>query len=846
MLLHPQSKSIVFPERELPSNFAFPLQRFVHEGQHMVAVPCRREVCAALNDAGLWPYGPIRLEYDWPAKVVPMEHQRITADYFTWHRKAFCYNQIGTGKAQEDSEPVLTPNGWRAIGDLRVGDSVIGSDGKPTIVTGVFPQGVVPIFKVIMRDGGWTRVTGDHLWTVNTAQRRFAGSKPKVMTTAEILAEMARRPTVTYFTPVVKPVEFAAKDLPIEPYLLGIILGDAWISPAGEVRLTTDEASVHGLLGRCVAHGSPGIVNKHLAGMRPAIRALGLAGCRSDEKFIPADYLRGSVQQRHDLLQGLLDTDGYADAYGVEFSSTSEALVDGVIDLAQSLGGIATKSSIRQGRYGDTLCKPYWRVYVKLPKEFAPFRLQRKLAKWTPPSKYPVVRGIKSITSDGEGAATCISVSAADHLYVTRHHIVTHNTLSALWAMDYLIKRGEINTVLVITTLSTMRGAWCSELDTHFPNVDYTILHAAKSVRMLRAHSDERVKVINHDGVKVICEDLHALVSKGKISLIIVDEGAEFSNASTDKYKALKWVCLASPKVKIWWMTGSPMPHAPTDLWAQNRIICPELVPNYFSHFRDKIMVRSGPYDWAPIKGWEAIAAASTKPVIRFKRDECIDLPPTTYTTVEVAMTPAQKKAYNEMRVKLTTEIATTRITAVNEAVKLGKLLQITCGAIYSEDSAVIPLDCAPKLNELVRLIREAGGVALVFVSFKSAIATISAKLTAERIRHAKVDGTVSRGVRDLTFDGFNKGLIDVIVAHPKTMAHGLTLVRSNVVIWYGPPQSYRIYEQANGRVTRPGQRRNTTIINLVCSLAERETYKRLNTKEELQGLLLTLLETPA
>lgn len=424
------------------------------------------------------------------------------------------------------------------------------------------------------------------------------------------------------------------------------------------------------------------------------------------------------------------------------------------------------------------------------------------------------------------------------------NEIGTGKTLSALWAMDYLMRCGEIKSALIITTLSTIRRAWGDELDKHLPHLDYTLLHAARATRLRRAWGSERVKIINHDGVKTIHEDLHALVERGEIGLIIVDEGAEFSNAGSDKYKALKWICGASKATRVWWLTGSPMPHSPTDIWAQGRVICPDLLPPFYSHWRDKVMRPKGPFTWVPRDGWLDIVSKSVAPVIRFRRAECVDLPPTTFSTVEVSMTREQQQAYDEMRVRLKTEIGTTKITAVNEAVKLGKLIQITCGAVYSQQSETARINCGSKVTELIRLIREANGVALVFVSFRSALDTIADALRAAKIRHARVDGSISSVVRDKVFQSFSDGLLDVIIAHPRTMAHGLTLTRSSVVIWFGPPQSYRIYEQANGRITRPGQRNATTIINLLCSDVEREVYARLNSKKELQGLLLDVLQT--
>lgn len=427
------------------------------------------------------------------------------------------------------------------------------------------------------------------------------------------------------------------------------------------------------------------------------------------------------------------------------------------------------------------------------------------------------------------------------------NEIGTGKTIATLWAADYLLRCGEITSALVVTTLSTIRRAWGDEIKDSFSEMDCQILHGSKHKRLLRLQSTKaHMWVINHDGVLVIVDELYAAVRSGAIGLIIVDEGAEYSNAQTDKYKALKWLCNANPNTRVWWLTGSPMPHAPTDIWSQARVICPDRVPQYYSHWRDMTMYRKTEYKWAAKADWVTTVTRATAPVIRFKRADCFDLPPTTYTTRVVEMSKEQHVAYEEMRKKLITEIAGKKISAVNEGVMLSKLVQITCGAVYTSESDIATIGCAAKLAELDRVIQEAGGVAVVFVSFRSAIDLVLAHLRSKRRRADKIDGGVSSVNRDGIISGFQSGLIDNIVAHPRTMAHGLTLVRSSIVVWFGPPQSYRIYEQANGRITRPGQTQQTTIIHIVCSEAEQRIYARLQENQELQGLLLTLLETKA
>jgi len=328
-------------------------------------------------------------------------YQTKAIEHIKTHPRSMLWLDLGLGKASGNNEPVLTPTGWTPMGELRVGDQVIGSNGQPTDVLGVFPQGEVEIVKVTFTDGSWTRVTWDHLWYVETSNQRKRKQVGHVMTTSQLVEQGLYykgdhiEGTPKWYIPMVEPVTYKPlkKPLPIDPYLLGVILGDAYILPSGEVRVTSDEEILDQFFGNSRPHPSEGIVEKTIPGLRPIMRHLELNGKRSWEKHIPKNFLRGSVQERLSLLQGLLDTEGSPiDKGGVEFSSTSEYLTDGVVELVQSLGGIAKKKGSRVTQYQNGEGRHSWRVNVKLPGEFTPFRLQRKLDKWTRSTKHQPVR----------------------------------------------------------------------------------------------------------------------------------------------------------------------------------------------------------------------------------------------------------------------------------------------------------------------------------------------------------------------------------------------------------------------------------------------------------------------
>ena len=345
------------------------------------------------------------------------------------------------GKAQPLSEPVLTPDGWTPIGDLNVGDMVIGSNGLPTPVVYVVPQEGTEVWAVTFADGSTVRCSPDHLWTVGS----WVGSDwtEQVLTTAQIAEqglfhrEHARKWAVPLVAPIVRPTV----PLAIEPYALGVLLGDAHIADTGYVQLSTDTAIIDAL--GIDGYRRPGRGCEILGSSEWAFRlqALGLADKRSAEKFVPIEYLTASVEQRRALLAGLLDTDGTVPgAAGTsEFDSTSEALADAVVDLVRGLGGFASKGKPLFKHYtynGEKKHSKHASWHVRIRTEWNPFRLARKAERWSEPdSRRPVRRFIDSIERVEDEETRCIRIDTPDNLYVTKDYVLTHNSsvLDAIW-----------------------------------------------------------------------------------------------------------------------------------------------------------------------------------------------------------------------------------------------------------------------------------------------------------------------------------------------------------------------------------------------------------------------------
>ena len=414
----------------------------------------------------------------------------------------------------------------------------------------------------------------------------------------------------------------------------------------------------------------------------------------------------------------------------------------------------------------------------------------------------------------------------------------TGKSLASLWAYDYLRSIGQLNKALVISPLSTLERTWADEIFQHFPHLECAVLHGSRDKRIKLLNTDVDVYIINHDGVQIIEPYLK---ERPDINLGIVDEIAQAArNAGTDRWKAINKVINKHPQRRACWgMTGTPTPNAPTDAWAQCRLIVPEKVPPYFNRFKGQVMKQLSQFTWIAKPEATEIVQNVMQPSVRFTRDECVDLPPLMYETRQVALTKEQEKAYKEMVARLRTQADEGEITAVNEAVKMAKLVQIACGVVYANDGSEVTIPSKPRLDETREIVRAAEGKVIVFVPFVSSVNMVAEELSKDFTVEV-IHGGVKKSERDRIFAAFQKGRdLKVLVAQPAAMSHGLTLTAASTIVWYSCVTSNETFEQANGRINRPGQKMNNFIIMLEGTPVEKRIYTRLRNKQKMQGALL-------
>ena len=419
------------------------------------------------------------------------------------------------------------------------------------------------------------------------------------------------------------------------------------------------------------------------------------------------------------------------------------------------------------------------------------------------------------------------------------NEIGTGKSISALWAADFLMSQGLVKKCLIISPLSTLERVWGDAIFTELTHRQAVTLHGAAARRMKLLNTDVDFYIINHDGFPIIADEC-----LNKFDLVIVDEAAVLRNPSTKRFKIFRKWLASNPHVRLWLMTGTPTPNEPTDAWALAKLVDSPHCPMGYTAFREQVMMKVGQWRFLPRPESAEIVKHILQPSVRYTRDECFDLPDTVYQTRKVPLTKEQETHYKQMIRHFTTELGKEgTITAANEAVKLQKLIQICCGVAYGDDGQHIQLDCSPRVQVLEELIDEVGGKVIIFVPLTGTLRMLEQEL-GKKFSVGVVNGEVSSTKRNAIFHSFqNEDDPRLLIAHPATMAHGLTLTAASSIVWYGPITSNEQYVQANGRIERIGKRSVSNVIHIESTDLEHRMYQRLENKQKLQGLLLDMIQ---
>ena len=399
-------------------------------------------------------------------------------------------------------------------------------------------------------------------------------------------------------------------------------------------------------------------------------------------------------------------------------------------------------------------------------------------------------------------------------------------TLSALWAADYLMRIGHVRRVLIVCPVSIMHAAWMGDFNQSIIHRSAVVAHHSDAKRRVAAvHGDYEFVIVNYDGVQIIG---HAVRSDKRFDLIIVDEASAYSNASTQRWKALH--SLLTPHTMLWLMTATPAAQSPEQAYGLAKLVNPSAVPAYKGAWKDKVMNKVTQFKWVPKPNAKELVHAVLQPAIRFSKAQCLDLPPVIVQTREVEMSPQQAKYYKLMKEQMVATAAGEKITAVNKGVMVGKLLQVSAGSVRTDNGDVIEFDATPRLNVLLEVLQETRNKFLIFTLFTASIVRLNEFLNKHGYAVDVIDGHVPMTKRGDIINRFQHTdeLVGLII-QPKAAAHGLTLTRADNVIFFGPLDSVELYIQAIARADRKGQLADkVTVTHIQNSPIEKAAFQRL------------------
>lgn len=732
-------------------------------------------------------------KFDKPGRPV-MTHQKVAIETLIPNDRFILADDMGLGKGLTVNTLIYTPYGRKKIGDINVGDKVIGSDGLSHNVIGVFPQGLRDTYKITFNDGMSIVTDENHLWSVysksngTNSKSRSDNRKtvnPIILSTKQLLNENEKitingkrnntnkkYDIKTFYKqpdgcskwqiPIVKPIIFNNDDkLPIDPYLLGLSLGDG-----------------------------------------QSLKELKLDNTHSDNKFIPEIYKYSSIENRLSILQGLMDTDGYCnqkgrkdgDFTGTEYCTISEKLCDDLIDIVHSLGGIARKSS-RIPKYtykGEKLeGRRAYRVNIKLQSGMNPFRLKRKSDLYHEPQKYKVGRYIKNIEYNGIKETVCISVDSPDKLYVAEHGIVTHNTTSAIiaalesGAKKVLIVcpaslkinwKREIEMYTNRRTLIVEGGKWGSTFD--FVIINYDIIKNYHSL------PDEKTGLQD------------SLILREHFDIAIVDEAHYINNTGAMRTQLMNDILDTIPKV--WLLTGTPMTSRPINYYNLLKIVRSPLTLNWQGYV--KRYCKGFQFKANGRKIWKTDGAANLGElgertrhlVLRRLKTDVLDLPEKIITPEFLELDNMLYQHEMEEFVKISKD------DRKKESISITLSRLMTARKIIAREK--VPYTC-----ELIDKFLELDKKVIVFTNFTDTLEMIKEKYSKHCV---VVDGRTPKLKRQEAVDRFQQDpKVKVFIGNIIAAGVGLTLTAAEGVIMNDLSFVPSHHSQAEDRANRIGQK---------------------------------------
>lgn len=452
----------------------------------------------------------------------------------------------------------------------------------------------------------------------------------------------------------------------------------------------------------------------------------------------------------------------------------------------------------------------------------------------------------------------------------------TGKTASAVLAAKFLQDNRLATAVLVIATVSNLRGVWEKEIGGMYPGAKVIVLHDKDpEARRQLLEEDADFYVVNYNGIKILRDALSQAVECGKISICIVDELTHYANARTQLWEAADWLINGTryetipgatrrnpdgteAKLKdrrrglqksrsidwCWGLTGTP--GGPDMVYGQVRLIKPENMPRMYTGWRDDTMVKYG-FKWLPREGYLDKIYRAMQPCIRYDKKDIMDLPPVVLSGRDCELSPIQRKAYTQIKRDMMAMIGDTTVKAVSKSALISKLLQISAGVVISETGNVA-LDMKPRMDELENIIATATQKVVIFCAFTAVIDRLNEELVARGHKVGIVDGRVTGKARDTVFFGFqDSDTYDILLCHPKTTAFGVELAAADTMIFFGPPMSGEfVYQQAIERMSSLKQKAaSCQLIHLSSTMEERKLFQSIKDGVDINEAINDMFTIP-
>lgn len=425
-------------------------------------------------------------------------------------------------------------------------------------------------------------------------------------------------------------------------------------------------------------------------------------------------------------------------------------------------------------------------------------------------------------------------------------------TLSALWAADYLVRYGFARRVLVVTLKSIMRPAWSGDASEHLPWLPHMVVYSSDAkARRQKAMNAATIHVTNYD----TAETCHDQLLANRYDVVIIDESTAVKTHTTRRWRFL--FPIVQQATYAWCLTGTPTAQAPTDAYGQVLMMYGEAWGMSATRFKELTMLRVQQHVWVPVPNANEVVFAAMQPAIRVSKREVMPwLPEKTERMLDVDLTKEQVSAINQLKTDAQAILATgTRITSVHAAALRSKIVQICSGVVLDADKVPHQVDYSPRFNELLREVQAARSLdtdtratpwnkVIVLCSFVETVDRVAKDLAKAGLKVAAVHAGVSLAQRNAWLDKQNFNTtrdVEVIVAIPEILSHGLTLTAANVTIWFTPCDRAEVIIQAENRMDRPGQKNPMQILRLAGSDVERKIFARhfdrMTTHEDFLGM---------